>query len=146
MNQMPREQITWQTMSSTSPKSFMKAVAQRLELVEKNKFKAKHKPWFTPNLESLRKRVRRSANFFGRNPNSHHARDEYNLARRQYNRLLIKYCKFELDKLLNSVDRQEMWSLLSKMKPKKSSTPIDMDELHSHFEELLNTPQKHILH
>ena len=37
-----------------------------------------------------------------------------------------------------------MWSLLSKFKPKSSNTPIDMKELHSHFEELLNTPQKNI--
>ena len=114
----------------------------------KNKFKSKRKPWFTPDLESLRKRARRSANFLGRNPNSHRARDDYNLARRRYNRLLKStkkaHRKFELDKLLNSSDRQEMWALLSKLKPKKSSTPIDMSELHSHFEELLNTPQKQI--
>ena len=114
----------------------------------KNKFKTKRKPWFTPDLQSLRKRVRHSANFYGRNPNSHCARDEYNFARRQYNRLLKKtkkaHRKAELDNLLNSADKQEMWSLLSKLKPKKASTPIDMNELHSHFEELLNTPQKQI--
>ena len=129
-------------------KTLHESCCTKTRVGRKNKFKCKRKPWFTPDLQSLRKRVRRCANFFGRNPNSHQARDDYNLARRQYNRLLKKtkkaHRKLELENLLNASDRQEMWSLLSKLKPKKSSAPIDMDELHSHFEELLNTPQKQI--
>ena len=113
-----------------------------------NNNKSKRKPWFNLDCQSLRKRVRRAANYLGRNPNNRQARDEYFSARRKYNSLVKKMKKqhrnSEINKLINASDHNEMWSLLSKLKSKKSATPIDMAELHSHFEELLNTPQKHI--
>ena len=44
---------------------------------------------------------------------------------------------------MNSVDKREMWSLLSDLRGgKKSTTSIDTAVLHDHFEKILFSPHK----
>ena len=121
---------------------------EKVNLGRKSKFKRKRQPWFTPSCQLIRERVRRAANFLSRNPFNRQARDEYFIAKRSYVRLIKKskkqYKENSVLKLLNSVDKQELWSLLSEMRGKSSDTPITMSELYTHFNEVLNTPQKEI--
>ena len=49
-----------------------------------------------------------------------------------------------MDKLVSSVDRHELWSLLSELRGKKTGTPISMVDLQMHFDKLLNNAPKNI--
>ena len=46
--------------------------------------------------------------------------------------------------LVNSVDKKELWSVLSELRNKKSATPLSMSDLETHFSKLLNTAPKNI--
>ena len=46
--------------------------------------------------------------------------------------------------MINSVDKQELWSVLSELRGKSSKTPLPMSDLYNHFKVVLNTPQKEI--
>ena len=122
----------------------------KVKIGKKTHAKAKRQKWFTPDLQSLRKRVRRAANFFNKNPFNTQAREEAFSANRQYRRLLKRTKKLHLaanlNKLIQSVDKSEMWSILSEIRGKnKSGAPISMKDLHSHFNSLLNNPPKNVL-
>ena len=115
---------------------------------KKSKTKTKKQKWFTPNCEIMRARVRRAANFLHRNPNNRLARAEYFSFRRKYKKLLKAAKKSHLEeqmmKLINSIDKTEMWSILSEIKGKKSGAPIAINELYSHFQSILNDVPKNI--
>ena len=114
---------------------------------KKRKCKRKKQSWYTPDCESLRKRVRRAGNFLNKHPFNIRAREEYFVARRQYNRK-IKQTKKTAQKesislLMNSLDKREMWSLLSDLRGgKKTTTSIDTAVLEDHFKKILFSPHK----
>ena len=117
---------------------------------KKTHAKAKRQKWFTPDLQSLRKRVRRAANYLHRNPFNTQAREEAFSLNRQYRRLLKRTKKLHLaanlNKLIESVDKSEMWTILSEIRGKnKSGSPIPMKDLHTHFDFLLNNPPKNVV-
>ena len=99
-----------------------------------------------PDCQILRKRVRRAANFLSRNPFASRARDEYISASRRYRKFIKKakrtYRENTMQKLVNSIDKQELWSVLSELRGKKSGAPIAMSDLESHFDKLLNNAPK----
>ncbi|NQY54591.1 MAG: RNA-directed DNA polymerase, partial [Campylobacteraceae bacterium] len=120
----------------------------KVRVGKKSKCQTKKQPWFNLDCRTLRNRVRRAGNYLGRNPNNQQARDEYYAAKRQYIKLVKKTRKNSRDmgllNLIKSVDKQEMWSLLSKLRVKKPSSPIEITKFYSHFEKLLNHTQKTI--
>ena len=115
---------------------------------KKSKIKVKTQKWFTPSCQIMRERVRRAANFWYRNPWNAHARAEYFFLKRKYNRLLKFSKKLHLEKqmmkLVESVDKNEKWKILSDMKGKKSVTTAPLNELHSHFKSILNDVPKNV--
>ena len=115
---------------------------------KKVKVKLKPQKWFTPNCRIMRERVRRAANFWYRNPFKPHARAEYFFLKRKYNKLLKfskkQHLENQMVKLVNSVDKNEKWKILSDMKGKKSSTTAPLNELHSHFKSILNDVPKNV--
>ena len=119
----------------------------KIRIGRKPKHKSKKQPWFTPDCQTLRKRVRRAANFLSRNPFNERAREEYFSTNRQYRRLIKKSQKMNaensLTKLIKSTDTHEMWKILSVMRGKKPGAPIPMAELYSHFNTVLNNTEKH---
>ena len=113
---------------------------------KKRNSKRKKQSWYTPDCESLRKRVRRAGNYLNRHPFDTQAREDYFVARRQYNRKVKQTKKAAreegLANLISSLDKREMWSLLTELRGgKKSNTPIELDELHDHFKKILNSPK-----
>jgi hypothetical protein len=91
--------------------------------------------------------VRRAGNFLNKHPFDTQAREEYFVARRQYNRKIKQTKKAAHEKgislLMNSIDKREMWSLLSDLRGgKKTNMPIDTSVLHDHFEKILYSPHK----
>ena len=90
----------------------------KVRIGKKSHAKARRKKWFSPTLQSLRKRVRRAANYFNRNPFNTQAREEVFSLNREYRRLLKRtkklYHSANLNKLIQSVDKSEMWSKCSK--------------------------------
>ena len=46
--------------------------------------------------------------------------------------------------LIESIDENEMWSILANLKVKKGGSPRPMNELHSHFDSILNNVPKNI--
>ena len=115
---------------------------------KKSKCKTKRQKWFNADCLLLRKRVRRAANFLSRNPFNRPGRDEYISLNRQYRKLVKKTRKrhreLGMTKLIESGDRNEMWSLLSELRGKNHSTPLEITDLYNHFESLLNNPPKTI--
>ena len=110
--------------------------------------KAKNQKWFTNDCQLLRERARRTANAFSRDPNNRQKLNDYVLALRAYRKIIKKAKKAHklnnMKKLIESTDSQELWSLLSEMRGKKSTTPIPMPELVSHFSHILNNPPKKV--
>ena len=109
----------------------------------------KKRPWFTQNLDLLRNRVRRAANFLHRHPHDRAAQIQYISYNRQYRKLIKKAKKLHresnLIKLINSINKNEMWSILSEMRDKKSSdAPIPMSDFYHHFSATLNYAPKSI--
>ena len=49
-----------------------------------------------------------------------------------------------MDKLVNSFDKKELWSILTELRGKKSGAPISMNDLETHFSTLLNNSPKNI--
>ena len=92
---------------------------------KKLKNKRKKQSWFTQDCESLRKRVRRAGNFLNKHPFNICAKEEYFVARRQYNRKIKQTKKAarkeSVSALMNSVDKREMWSLLSDLRGGKKN-------------------------
>ena len=122
----------------------------KVRIGRKTRSKPKRKKWFTPDLQSLRKSVRRAANHFNRHPFDTKAREEAFSLNKQYRKLLKRTKKLHLASsmhtLIQSVDKSEMWTILSEMRGKKNSgTPIPMKDLHAHFNALLNNPPKNVL-
>ena len=116
------------------------------DIGKKNKNKRKKQSWFTPDCESLRKRVRRAGNYLNRHPFNRQAREDYFVAKRQYNRKIKQTKKtareLGISNLIKSLDKREMWSQLAELRGgKKSNTPIEMDEIHNHFKKVLNSPK-----
>ena len=116
---------------------------------KKSRAKAKRQKWFTQDLSSIRKKLRRAANHLHRNPNDVRSGAEVSSLGRKYNKLLKKtkklYLRNNMQKLINTVDKQEMWSILSDIKGKKSGTPIPMKDLHDHFHSILNNSPKNVV-
>ena len=114
----------------------------------KKRKRVKRQKWFTPDLLSLRKRVRRAANYFNRNPFNTQARESVFSLNKQYRKLLKKTKKLHqtanINKLIMSVDSSEMWSILSEIRGKKTVAPIPMKDLYTHFNELLNNPPRNV--
>lgn len=110
--------------------------------------KVKRQSWFTQDCQMIRKRLRRAANFLSRNPFMPQARDEYRTVLRQYRRCIKKakrsHRENTMNRLVNSVDKQELWSILSELRGKKAETPITLDELETHFAKILNNSPKGI--
>ena len=116
---------------------------------KKSRVKAKRQKWFSPDLSSLRKQLRRAANHLHRHPFDRKSSDEVFSIGKKYKKLLKKTKKLHLEnnmkKLINSVDRQEMWGILSDIKGKKSSAPIPMHVLYDHFKSVLNNAPRNVL-
>ena len=129
-------------------KSLHDQCCDKIRIGKKSHAKAKRQKWFKPDCIALRKLVRRSANYFNRNPFNRQARDDYFSLNRKYRKLLKKtkkeYLESNMRKLIQSTDKHEMWSILSDIRGKKMGESIPMKELHSHFSSLLNNPPKTI--
>ena len=121
----------------------------KVNIGKKSHSKVRRKKWFTPDLQSLRKRVRRAANYFHRNPFSVRAREEVFSLNRQYKKLLKRtkkqHMNSNLNKLINCMDRNEMWPLLSELRGQKAKSSIPMKDLHQHFNNILNNPPINVL-
>ena len=115
---------------------------------KKSKMKIIKQKWFTPNCQTMRERVRRAANFLHRNPFNRLARAKYFAYKRQYKKLLKSAKKAHLEqqmlRLADTIDKNELWSILSEIKGKKSSAPIPIDELYWHFKSILNNVPKNV--
>ena len=90
--------------------------------------------------------MRRGGNYLNKHPFDTRAREEYFSAKSQYNRKIKQTkrtaCAEGLSNLIKSLDKREMWSLLSDLRGgKKSETPTEMDELHTHLKKILNSPK-----
>ena len=120
----------------------------KINVGKKSRAKAKRQKWFTPDCSSLRKRVRRAANFLCRNPFNRFARDDYFSLKHRYNKLLKKSKKShrqnDLNRLVNAIDPKDMWSILKYMKAPKSSASLPMNELYDHFKSVLNDAPKNV--
>ena len=120
----------------------------KIRVGKKPRAKAKRQKWFTPDCQSLRKKVRRAANFLSKHPFNPLAREEFFSVNRKYKKMIKKAKKSHRDnnmnKLINSIDKNEMWSILSDIKGKKSGAPIPMNELHTHFKFILNNAPKNV--
>ena len=121
----------------------------KVRVGKKSHAKSKRQKWFTPDLQSLRKRVRRAANYFHRNPFNVGAREEVFSLNKQYKRLLKRTKKqhmtSNLKKLISSIDKSEMWTILSELRGKKPTTSIPMKDLYQHFNTILNNPPINVL-
>ena len=49
-----------------------------------------------------------------------------------------------MSKLASSIDRKELWAVVSELRCKKSKTPLTVNDLESHFSHLLNNAPKTI--
>ena len=77
----------------------------------KRNSKRKKQPWYTPDCETLRKRVRRAGNYLNSHPFDRQSREEYFVAKRQYNRKIKQTKKAAREKsltnLINSLDKRD---------------------------------------
>ena len=129
--------------------SFLHEVScDKIVVKKKAKRKRKWKKWFSPDLAALRKRLRKAANFLHRNPTHHATRIEVFSLNKRYKSLLKKARKehhlANMQKLVNTVDQTELWSLLSEIRGKKSGSTIPMHELHQHFSSILNNSPRNV--
>ena len=100
----------------------------KVKIGTKHIVKAKRQKWFTPDCQTMRKNVRRAANFLSRNPFNRQARDDFVSLNRKYRKLLKKVKKSNLEKnmknLVESINKNEMWSILSDIRGKKVCTVL----------------------
>lgn len=121
----------------------------KIRVGKKSRAKAKRQKWFSPDCVSLRKKLRRAANHLHRHPFNPQSSEEVFSLNRQYNKLLKKskrqYLDLNMKKLIHSVDKQEMWSILSEIRGKKPGAPVPMKDLHDHFKAVLNNSPKNVI-
>ena len=121
----------------------------KVRIGKKSRAKAKRQKWFSPDCSSVRKKLRRAANYLNRHPFDPAATAEVSSLNRQYNRLKKRakkqYLENNMKKLIHSVDKKEMWSILSEIRGKKPGSPVPMQDLHDHFKNVLNNSPKNVI-
>ena len=117
---------------------------------KKSRGKRKRKKWFSADLTSLRKRLRKAANFLNRArpPHDRAARIEVFTLNKNYRKMRKKAKKVHdlanMQKLVESVDKSELWSILSEIKGKTYSPTIPMHEHHAHYTKIFNNPPRNV--